>query len=421
MTVLLGAIADDFTGASDLASSLVRAGMRTAQVIGVPAGDCDPGEVDAVVVSLKSRTAPAQSAVADSLAALRWLQGLGARQFYFKYCSTFDSTSEGNIGPVADALTEALGTDFAFVCPAFPANGRTVVMGHLFVGRQRLSESSMKDHPLTPMRDSSLVRLLDAQSRYRSGVIPLDVVAGGSEAVAAAGERLRNCGLRYGVADAVTDRDVATIGAAARSHVLVTGASSLGAALAPNFRAAGCLDASTDPGLPAVTGPAAVLAGSCSDTTRAQVAAWQGRRHAHFRIDARRAVRGEDVVGEALAFAGKAGGRPVLFHSSTDAATVESTHAIHGRARTSSMLEEVMGRLAAGLVAGGARRLVVAGGETSGAVVAALGVRRLRICREIDPGVPWTETLDTPRLALALKSGNFGSLDFFEKALAMLP
>lgn len=420
MAVLLGAIADDFTGATDLASTLVQGGMRVVQVIGVPPAGSLREPADAVVVSLKSRTAPVASAVADSLAALRWLQDLGARQIYFKYCSTFDSTAKGNIGPVADALQAALASDFALVCPAFPATGRTVVMGQLFVGQQLLSESPMKDHPLTPMRDSSLVRLMAAQSRHPVGAISLDTVAHGAGEIAAACEKLRGEGIRYGVADAVTDADLAALGAAATSHVLVTGASGLAAGLVPNFRKAGQLGPAADARLPQVGGPAVVLAGSCSAATRTQVEAWK-RRHLHFRIDAGRVARGEDVVGEVLAFAAKAGGRPVLIHSSGSPADIESVHAMHGRVRVSALLEETMGRIAKGLVAAGVRRLVVAGGETSGAVVSALGVKSLRIGREIDPGVPWTQSLDEPGLALALKSGNFGSEDFFDKALAMLP
>jgi len=421
MPILLGAIADDFTGATDLATMLVTCGMRTLQTIGVPAADMDIGDAEAVIVALKSRTAPVAQAVDRSLAALAWLRGQGARQFFFKYCSTFDSTAEGNIGPVADALLAALGSDFAFVCPAFPTNKRTIYQGHLFVGNQLLSDSPMKDHPLTPMRDASLVRLMAAQAKRRVGLIPWPVVASGADAIRQAIEALCADGVAYGVADAITDADLEVIGAAAASHKLVTGGSGVALGLPANFRRQGLLGAATEPALPDVAGRAAVLAGSCSEATRRQVA-HAGRLWPHRKLDADRIAAGGPVARETLDWAlAQPDGSPVLIYGSADPAEVAAIQARYGRERAGAMMEDTLGAIAAGLVEAGARRLIVAGGETAGAVVSALGVTALRIGPEIDPGVPWTETLGPRRLALALKSGNFGSEDFFAKAFGMLP
>ena len=420
MAVLLGAIADDFTGATDLANTLVGQGMHAVQVIGVPDAPVDLGDAEAVVVALKSRTAPVADAVADALAALEWLRGLGAEQIFFKYCSTFDSTADGNIGPVADALIDALDDDFALVCPAFPANDRSVYMGHLFVGGLLLEESSMKDHPLTPMRDSQLVRLMSAQSKKRVGLLPYPVVSAGVEATRDAIAGLRVEGVSYGVADALTDKDLLTLGAAASDHRLITGGSGLALGLPGNFRRRGLLGEPRPAELPDASGPALVLAGSCSQATRGQVA-YACDQWPHLKLDVDRLAAGEPVAAEAIAWArNQAPGTPLLVYASADPEEVATTQARHGRERAGLLVEAAFGSIARELVEAGWRRLVVAGGETSGAVVSALGVRALRIGPEIDPGVPWTETLDDPHLALALKSGNFGARDFFVKALAML-
>jgi len=420
MAVLLGAIADDFTGATDLANTLVGQGMHAVQVIGVPDAPVDLGDAEAVVVALKSRTAPVADAVADALAALEWLRGLGAEQIFFKYCSTFDSTADGNIGPVADALLDALDDDFALVCPAFPANDRSVYMGHLFVGGLLLEESSMKDHPLTPMRDSQLVRLMSAQSKKRVGLLPYPVVSAGVEATRDAIAGLRVEGVSYGVADALTDEDLLTLGAAASDHRLITGGSGLALGLPGNFRRRGLLGEPRPAELPDASGPALVLAGSCSQATRGQVA-YACDQWPHLKLDVDRLAAGEPVAAEAIAWArNQAPGTPLLVYASADPEEVATTQARHGRERAGLLVEAAFGTIARELVEAGWRRLVVAGGETSGAVVSALGVRALRIGPEIDPGVPWTETLDDPHLALALKSGNFGARDFFVKALEML-
>ena len=421
MTVLLGAIADDFTGATDLANTLVKQGMRAIQLIGVPETPIDLGDAEAVVVALKSRTVPPDEAVAASLAALDWLREQGVEQVLFKYCSTFDSTEEGNIGPVADALLNALGTDFALVCPAFPANQRTVYQGHLFVGDRLLSESSMKDHPLTPMRQSDLVKLMGAQSAWTVGLIPYATVSAGSAAVSAAIETLRARGVSYGVVDALHDGDLRMIGEAAAGHRLVTGGSGIALGLPENFRRRGLLGDPRPPPLPAGDGRALVLSGSCSAATRVQVARAKAR-WPHLQLDADRLAADPSEVDAAAEWILEQPEEiPALVYTTADPEEVAAVQGRLGRERAAGLLEDAFGRIAGKAVDGGARRLVVAGGETSGAVVSALGVRALGIGAEIAPGVPWTESLDAPHLALALKSGNFGGEDFFAEALEMLP
>ncbi len=421
MPVLLGCIADDSTGATDLANTLVGQGMKTTQIIGVPDDEIDPGDADAVVIALKSRTNPAAAAVRDSLSALDWLRASKTEQYFFKYCSTFDSTDRGNIGPVADALLEALGADFTIACPAFPTNGRTVFKGHLFVGDELLSESSMRNHPLNPMTDSNLVNVLGRQTLHAVGLVPRETVANGAEAVRSAYDELRSDGIRHAIVDAVDDGDLSTIGAASADLALVTGGSGVALGLPQNFRTRGLLGAAEPPVYPSVEGAAAVLSGSCSVRTREQITSMMDKRPA-FALDPMKIAAGHDVVGDAVTWSQQhINDGPFLIYSSADPAEVAAIQKNLGREEAGALVEGAMGRIARALVEGGVRRFVVAGGETSGAVVEALGVRALRIGPEIDPGVPWTETRDGEPLALALKSGNFGSVDFFEKAFGLLP
>ncbi|MGH7047921.1 MAG: 3-oxo-tetronate kinase [Stellaceae bacterium] len=425
MAILLGAIADDFTGATDLCNTLVRGGMRTVQLIGVPAPTTDPPDAEAVVVALKTRTVPAAEAVAESLAALAWLQRAGARQILFKYCSTFDSTDAGNIGPVAEALMAALGTDFTLFCPAFPEAGRTIFKGYLFVGDVLLSESGMCDHPLTPMRDPSLVRVLQRQSRGKVGLVPQAIVGGGAGAIRDAFAALRRDGFAHAIVDAIADRDLEAIGAAACDFKLITGGSGIALGLPQNFRRQGLLgDSAAADALPAVSGAAAVLSGSCSTATLAQVA-YMRERQPVFTIDPVAAADGRNIAAEAVAWAQpRLGGEPILISASAPPDEVAAVQRRLGGARAGALVEEIMATIARNLVERGVRRLVVAGGETAGAVVQALGVAGLRIGRQIDPGVPWTASLPRspgqPVLALALKSGNFGGPDFFLRAFTVL-
>ena len=420
---LLGAIADDFTGATDLASMLVRAGMRTVQTIGVPRRADVVADADAIVVALKSRTIPAREAIAQSLHALAWLRERNVRQVYFKYCSTFDSTDEGNIGPVADALLDALGARFTIACPAFPANRRTIYQGYLFVGDVPLSESPMRDHPLTPMRDASLVRVLARQTKRKVGLVPWSVVQHGPSAIRAEFAKLEAAGVAYAIVDAIDDEDLLDIGGACAQLPLVTAGSGIALGLPQNFRDAGLLPERSDAArLPDVRGRAAVLAGSCSVATRGQVAAF-ARDHLAIALDPLRDATAEAMAQRALAAVASEldAGRPFAIYSTAPPDEVARVQGKLGRERAASAIEGAFGVIARELVVRGVRKLVVAGGETSGAVVQALGVEALAIGREIDPGVPWTTVLGDPPLALALKSGNFGAEDFFAKSLAMLP
>jgi uncharacterized protein YgbK (DUF1537 family) len=420
MTLLIGAIADDLTGATDLANTLVRQGMRTVQFIGVPARPV-PDAIDAIVVALKTRTIPAPEAVAQSLAALRWLVAAEARQVFFKYCSTFDSTDAGNIGPVADALLDALGETFTVFCPAFPANGRTIYRGYLFVGDVLLSESGMRDHPLTPMRDPNLRRVLSRQTPHKVGLAPLAAVSRGAEAARAEFARLRAEGCRHAILDAVTDDNLLTLGEALADLKLVTGGSGIALGLPENFRRAGLLKTSLEADrLPKAPGAAAVISGSCSTATLAQVASMR-RTNPVFDVDPLALAAGEPVIARALEWAEPLiGEEPLLVSASADPDRVRDVQNRLGRERAGDLVEGALARIAKGLVERGVRRLIVAGGETSGAVVQALGVSELRIGPEIDPGVPWTASLGEPRLALALKSGNFGGEDFFLRAIRCL-
>ncbi len=419
---LLGCIADDFTGATDLASTLVRNGMRTVQLIGVPAAGEAVPDADAIVVALKSRTTPAAAAVADSLAALAWLQRAGCRQFFFKYCSTFDSTAQGNIGPVADALIAALGCGFALACPAFPTNRRTVYQGHLFVGSALLNESGMENHPLTPMQDANLVRVLSHQTDGTVGLVAFETVEQGAEAIRRAMTALKEQGRRYAIVDAVTDGHLRAIGAAAAAHALITGGSGVALGLPENFRAAGLLPSRADPGaLPDAAGHAAVLAGSCSRATLGQIAIARGQIPT-LELDLLATPDAAALAAQARAWLNeKLGATPVLIAASAPPDKVAALQQRLGREQAGVLVEHALADIAQALVARGVRRLVVAGGETAGAVVTRLGVRSLRIGAEIDPGVPWTFAEGSgPALLLALKSGNFGAPDFFLKSFAML-
>jgi 3-dehydrotetronate 4-kinase len=419
--MLLGCIADDLTGATDLANVLVRAGMRTIQTVGVPPAGVALDDVDAVVVALKSRTIPAAEAVAFSLASLAWLRERGARQIFFKYCSTFDSTDAGNIGPVADALRDALGTAFTIVCPAFPENRRTIYFGNLFVDGVPLAESSMRHHPLTPMTDANLVRVLARQTRARVGLVPFPVVRDGAGAIRRACDALAAGGVAYGVVDALEDAHLHAIGAACADAALVTGGSGVAIGLPENFRRAALLPRDpAPPERPHVGGGAAVLAGSCSAATLEQIATME-RTHRAFAIDPL-ALAGDApaTVASALKWAGtQLAHGPALIYTSQPPDAVARTQAALGREAAAALIEDALAAIARGLAGLGVRRFVVAGGETSGAVVAALNVHVLRIGEQIAPGVPWTTVLDGPPLALALKSGNFGGADFFARALEM--
>ncbi|VTU40036.1 3-oxo-tetronate kinase [Variovorax sp. PBL-E5] len=421
MKLLLGCIADDFTGATDLANNLVRAGMRVVQTVGVPAAP-PAAEVDAVVVALKSRTIAPADAVAQSLAALHWLRAQGARQIYFKYCSTFDSTARGNIGPVAEALMDALGCDFTIAAPAFPDNQRTVFKGYLFVGDVLLDESGMQNHPLTPMTDPNLVRVLQAQTRRKVGLIDHRSVAQGAAAVRERIAHLRNEGVGIAIVDAVSNDDLLRLGPALADMPLVTAGSGVAIGLAANF---GLAPSSTAGTLPPAAGQRAVVSGSCSLATHRQVQHFIAAGGAAFAVDPLQIAAGVDVVAQALAWAAPRLDRgPVLVYSTADPVAVKTVQARLGVEEAGAMVEHAIAAIARGLVERGVRQLIVAGGETSGACVQSLGIAQLQIGAQIDPGVPWcharAEAASGVDLHVALKSGNFGADDFFSKAFKVL-
>ena len=420
--MLLGCIADDFTGATDIANNLVRGGMRTVQSIGVPQKPLAE-DVDAAVVALKSRTIPAAEAVAQSLAALDWLRGQGCRQFYFKYCSTFDSTPAGNIGPVTDALMDALSCNFTISSPAFPENGRTVFKGHLFVGDVLLGESGMRNHPLTPMTDSNLVRVSQAQTRRKVGLIGYEHVARGEEAIRAHMARLQDEGVHIAIVDVVADGDLLALGRAAADLTLVTAGSGVAAGLPQNFAHAGLLDAPAEAAaLPPIHGHRAIVSGSCSDATNAQVAHFIRAGGFAQALDPLALAAGAPEVERVLTWAAPLlCERPVLIYSTAASETVKAVQRRLGMNDAGALVEHALAKVARGLVERGVRQLIVAGGETSGAVVQALGVTGLRIGPQIDPGVPWTASIGGNPVALALKSGNFGRDDFFTRAFQVLP
>jgi uncharacterized protein YgbK (DUF1537 family) len=421
MPALLGCIADDLTGGTDLSGILVNNGMRTVQMIGVPEGPW-PDDADAVVVALKSRTIPVEHAVAQSLQALQWLQAAGCAQHYFKYCSTFDSTPRGNIGPVAEALMGALKTDFTIACSAFPATRRTIYQGYLFVGGVPLNESGMQHHPLTPMTDANLVRVLQQQTKRKVGLVEHAVVSAGAGAIAERFTLLRREGVGFAIVDALSDKDLAQIATAAASLSLITGGSGLAQGLPQNFRERGRLNAQqTANTMPlAIDGFKAVIAGSCSTATRNQVDVMRAH-HPSFRVDPLELANGRDVAAFAAEWAAdRVGKEPILIYATAAPDEVKRAQATVGVEKSAALIENALASIAAKLVDLGVGQLIIAGGETSGAVLNALGVSRLSIGREIDPGVPWTTAMlnqrPRRRLALALKSGNFGSPDFFLKA-----
>ena len=424
MKLALGCIADDYTGASDLANTLTRAGLRTVQTIGVPADELDLPDVDAVVVSLKSRSIEASLAVSRSRAADKWLRGRGADHVLFKICSTFDSTDAGNIGPVIEALRADSGDAIVLVTPAFPETGRTVYQGNLFVGSVPLNESPLKDHPLNPMHDSNLVRVLARQSKTEVGLVGLATVVRGPEAVRARLADLSGKGVGAAIIDAVFDRDLETIGDVALDQRLSVGASGIGLGLARALVAAGKAKAGASSAVSeaAIGGPAACLAGSCSQATLQQIANAESKM-AVLHLDPERIVAGKGEVRRALAWAAqRITEGPILIASSSTPEEVAALQSRHGRDAAGHAIEQAMADIAEGLVQSGVRRLVVAGGETSGAVVDRLGIPGFLVGAEIAAGVPVLRAVGAKEgeMILALKSGNFGGPDFFSDALDLM-
>ena len=425
---LLGCIADDFTGATDLANNLVRSGMRTVQTIGVPT-DAESIDADAIVVALKSRTISADEAIAQSLQAYAWLKAQGVEQIYFKYCSTFDSTPQGNIGPVTEALMDVIygkGQGFTIACPAFPENHRNIFKGHLFVGDVLLSDSGMRHHPLTPMTDANLVRVMQAQTQRKVGLIEHAVVAAGPEAIRARIQALQADGVGVAVIDAISNADLFSMGQAFSDLPLVTAGSGVAIGLPQNWKARGVLDAhaKADTLAPA-QGLQAVVSGSCSVATNAQVLDWRQSGKPAFAVDPLAIASGTDVVSQALEWARpQLSNGPVLIYATAEPEAVKAIQTQLGVAKAGELVEQTLSNIAKGLVQAGVRQLVIAGGETSGAVVQALHVERMVIGPQIDPGVPWTSVTSPvchgETVHVTLKSGNFGTNDFFTKSFTLL-
>lgn len=421
MDLRLGCIADDITGASDVSLMLAEHGMSSCQLMSATGGAGAPG-AESAVFALKSRTAEPRNAVEQSLAAARWLLDQGASQLLFKYCSTFDSTPRGNIGPVTDALMEMTGASVTLVCPAFPETGRTIRQSNLFVDGELLERSSMRNHPLTPMRNSNLLELMDAQTRRgASAAISLETVREGADAVRKEIDALGAQGFRYLIPDIEENADLQIVGQACKGMPLVTGASGIAMGLAANFKGSDHSTHRAYEPLPTLPGHALVLAGSCSTATRAQVKAFQARHHAIEinPLDLAADVTSIETLAAGVGFALKAG--PVLVHSSAAPEAVERAQRELGAERAASLVEQALSSIASHLHALGCRKFITAGGETSGAVSAALGLGLLHTGPRIAAGVPWMVDRDNGGLVIAFKSGNFGGETFFLDALEMLP
>jgi uncharacterized protein YgbK (DUF1537 family) len=429
--ILLGCIADDFTGGTDLANNLVRSGMRTVQTVGVPK-NFELSGVDAVVVALKSRTIEPKDAISQSLEALKWLKSQGAKQIYFKYCSTFDSTAKGNIGPVTEALMKELGTDFTVVTPAFPDNGRTIFKGHLFVGDLLLSDSSMRHHPLTPMTESNLVKVMQSQYPGKVGLIDYKVIQKGESAISSKVQALKEDGVSAAVVDSLSNEDLMVLGRAVKDLALVTAGSGLAIGLAQNF---GLEPNESTIKLPSVVGFKAILSGSCSEMTLKQVNHFQKLGFPCFQIDPIKLSTNSDHIDEAIKWARdqfSSSSGPILIYSTSNPQQVASIQNKLSVQVAGEMVENAMAQLAKELVTLGVGQLLVAGGETSGKCVQSLNISHLQIGPQIDPGVPWcyaytkhvegSVTRGKPLVGLhvALKSGNFGSEDFFSSAWKLI-
>lgn len=422
MPLLLGCIADDITGATDIGLMLNANGLPTTLYLGVP-DDLRVPDTEAAVIALKIRSCPAEQAVAEATRAANWLLAHGARQLFYKYCSTFDSTSDGNIGPVADALLRLVRQEQTVLLPAFPENGRTVRNGHLYVDDDLLAESPMRNHPLNPMTESFLPKLMDAQTADgTTSWIDQSIVDAGADEIRAALARERADGRRFVSIDTRDDNDFPAIADAIAEMRLITGGSGIGAAIPEVLRQQGLLRERADSAeLPSLPGHVAILAGSCSQATRAQIAAFANSATAIVvdPVELHAGASSRESIADAAQQATINGN--VLIHSSTDSESLKQSQAKLGVAASAQLVEDTLSFVARQLAAHGVSKFVVAGGETSGAVALALEVDELQIGAPIAPGVPWMVSRSPKTRCLAFKSGNFGDADFFERALELLP
>lgn len=423
MTMKIGVIADDFTGATDIASFLVLNGLKTVQMCGVTP-DLPAPDAEAVVISHKSRSCPVDEAIAETQASLQWLLKHDCKQIYFKYCSTFDSSKEGNIGPVADALMETLGENFTIFSPALPVNGRTVYKGYLFVGDVLLEESGMRNHPITPMTDSSLVRLVEMQSKGKCGVVTLETIRKGAAAVKAKILELKEQGYSYAILDAVDESDLVVQGEALADMRLVTGGSGLAIGLARKVAAPGS-DSKQAQSLGYPQGKQAVVfSGSCSVMTNKQVAFYQQQAACKV-VDVDALMAAPDLkafVADYVKFYQEHAqdeNAPLIYATANpdDLGRIQKQY---GVAASSHAVENFFAELSKELYASGVRRFIIAGGETSSIVTKSLEVAGFYIGPAIAPGVPWVRSINND-ISLTLKSGNFGQEDFFLKAQRDFP
>ena len=422
MPITLGCIADDFTGATDLANMLVKGGLKTIQLLGAPRKSDVVPSVDAVIIALKTRTIPVEEAIEQSLRALNWLKSAGAEKFFFKYCSTFDSTDDGNIGPVIDALMADLETPFTIACPAFPETGRTIFKGHLFVGDKLLSDSPMKYHPLTPMTDSNLVSTLSRQTSQKVGLVHYEDILGGPSEIRKAFNQLRKEDVAIAITDVLNDEHLYFLGEAVKDFKLITGGSGIALGLPSQLKSRDNDEEKiTAHKLPKVLGKELILSGSCSEMTLAQVNEFS-KKYRTLKLNPIELAESNSSLNNAVDWVIQAKGEePILVYASAPRDAVNEAQNRLGRDLASSIVEQALAKIASAAVENGFRRIVVAGGETAGAVVSNLGIKGIMIGEQIDPGVPTTVSIGDPSIGLVLKSGNFGSADFFEKAFKVMP
>ena len=422
MPITLGCIADDFTGATDLANMLVKGGLKTIQLLGTPRKSDVVPSVDAVIIALKTRAIPVEEAIEQSLRALNWLKSAGAEKFFFKYCSTFDSTDDGNIGPVIDALMADLETPFTIACPAFPETERTIFKGHLFVGDKLLSDSPMRYHPLTPMTDSNLVSTLSRQTSQKVGLVQYTDILGGPSEIRKAFDQLRKEDVAIAITDVLNDEHLYFLGEAVKDFRLITGSSGIALGLPSQLKLRNNhKEKITAHKLPKVLGKELILSGSCSEMTLAQVNEFS-KKYRTLKLDPIELAESNSALDDAVDWVIQAKGEmPILVYASAPPDAVNEAQKRLGRDLASSTVENALAKIASAAVQNGFRRMVVAGGETAGAVVSNLGIKGIMIGEQIDPGVPTTVSIGNPSIGLVLKSGNFGSADFFEKALKVMP
>ncbi|PHM35743.1 3-oxo-tetronate kinase [Xenorhabdus innexi] len=418
MTIKLGVIADDFTGATDIASLMVQNGWQVALLLSIPDDSTFiPHDVDAIIISLKSRSCPVDESIEQSLKACRWLrQKANCSRLFFKYCSTFDSTIKGNIGPVTDVLMDELQIDLCLICPALPINGRTVVYGYLFVNGQLLNESDMQYHPINPMKDSNLLRLMEQQSRGTAGLVDINCVRQGELSIRDRLCQLRCKGIRYAVVDTLLMDDLLLVAQAAHDMTLITGGSGLGGAIA-RYCSGGNSEKTSIKKLPLPRNRRMViLSGSCSVMTYRQVLEYK-KIASTMELDIDKCINNPDYIHllvDWIIQQPMKGLAPMLY-TTRPPGVLKLTHNQYESFQVSKIIEQLFAQIANELRQKDFNTFIITGGETSGKVVQSLGINQVGIGAIIAHGVPWVYDLQSD-CWLALKSGNFGEVDFFHYA-----